>query len=150
MTAYSTTCSCYRYKGSLKKVTTNKRFGIGALSTQIGVKIETIRYYGRKGLLPSPPRTAGGHRFYGEDHTKRLTFIRRCRQLGFSMEEIRNFLALVAGGTYTRREVKALTQSHTDVVRQKIQIYSEWRQSWLILHRDATADLRQTAQSLRL
>jgi len=120
MRGYSKTCSYYRYKGLFKKMTTAKPFGIGALSTQTGVKIETIRYYERQGLLPSPPRTAGGHRSYGEDHTKRLTFIRRCRQLGFSMEEIRDFLALVDGGTYTRREVKALTLGHTDIVRQKI------------------------------
>ena len=99
---------------------TAKQFGIGALSSQTGVKIETIRYYERQGLLPSPPRTAGGHRSFEESHTKRLTFIRRCRQLGFSMEEIRDFLALVDGGTYTQREVKALTMRHTDLVREKI------------------------------
>ena len=120
MRGYSKTCSYYRYKGLLKKMTTANQFGIGVLSTQTGVKIETIRYYERQGLLPSPPRTAGGHRSYGEVHTKRLTFIRRCRQLGFSMEEIRDFLALVDGGTYTRREVKALTLEHTDIVRAKI------------------------------
>ena len=66
-----------------------KRVTIGIVAEQTGCNIETIRYYERQGLLPSPPRTAGGHRSYGENHTKRLTFIRRCRQLGFSMEEIR-------------------------------------------------------------
>ncbi len=101
-------------------MSTPEHFGIGALSAQTGVKVETIRYYEREGLLPKPPRTTGGHRSYSENHMKRLTFIRRCRELGFSMEEIRSFLALVDGGAYTCREVKALTLDHTDVVREKI------------------------------
>ena len=78
-----------------------QHFGIGALSAQTGVIIETIRYYEHEGLMPAPPRTAGGHRSYSEDHLKRLTFIRRCRELGFSMAEIRGLLALVDGGSYT-------------------------------------------------
>ena len=78
-------------------MSTTQHFGIGSLSSQTGVKVETIRYYEKEALLPSPPRTAGGHRSYSEDHMKRLTFIRRCRQLGFSMEEIRALLALVDG-----------------------------------------------------
>ncbi len=78
-----------------------QHFGIGALSTRTGVNIETIRYYEREGLLPHPPRTAGGHRSYSEDHLKRLTFIRRSRELGFSIAEIRGLLALVDGGSYT-------------------------------------------------
>ncbi len=94
--------------------------GIGALSEQTGVKIETIRYYEREGLLPSPPRTSGGHRSYSEDHLKRLTFIRRSRELGFSMAEIRELLALVDGGSYTCGEIKALTLNHAQSVRSKI------------------------------
>jgi MerR family mercuric resistance operon transcriptional regulator len=94
--------------------------GIGALSEQTGVKIETIRYYEREGLLPSPPRTSGGHRSYSEDHLKRLTFIRRSRELGFSMAEIRELLALVDGGSYTCGEIKALTLDHAQSVRSKI------------------------------
>ena len=94
--------------------------GIGVLSEQTGVKIETIRYYEREGLLPSPPRTSGGHRSYSEDHLKRLTFIRRSRELGFSMAEIRELLALVDGGSYTCGEIKALTLDHARSVRSKI------------------------------
>ncbi len=95
-------------------------FGIGVLSEQTGVKIETIRYYERETLLPSPPRTPGGHRSYSEDHLKRLTFIRRSRELGFSMEEIRELLALVDGGSFTCGQVKALTLDHAASVREKI------------------------------
>ncbi len=95
-------------------------FGIGVLSEQTGVNIETIRYYEREGLLPHPPRTAGGHRSFSEDHLKRLTFIRRSRELGFSLAEIRVLLALVDGGSYTCGEVKALTLEHAESVRSKI------------------------------
>ena len=95
-------------------------FGIGVLSEQTGVNIETIRYYEREGLLPHPPRTAGGHRSFSEDHLKRLTFIRRCRELGFSMREVRDLLALVDGGSYTCGEVRALTMDHAKSVQQKI------------------------------
>ena len=56
--------------------------GIGSLSKQTGCNIETIRYYEREGLLPNPPRTDGGHRMYDDEHLKRLTFIRRSRELG--------------------------------------------------------------------
>ena len=101
-------------------MSTSRHFGIGELSNLTGVKIETIRYYERQKLLPDPPRTEGGHRCYNEDHLKRLTFIRRSRQLGFSMEEIRELLILVEGGLYTCGEVKALTMEHAKSVREKI------------------------------
>jgi MerR family mercuric resistance operon transcriptional regulator len=99
---------------------TRQHFGIGALSQRSGVKIETIRYYEHESLLPNPPRTSGGHRSYGEDHLKRLTFIRRSRELDFSMAEVRDLLALVDGGSYTCGEVRALTMDHAKSVRQKI------------------------------
>ena len=101
-------------------MSTRTNFGIGALSERSGVKVETVRYYEREGLLPSPPRTSGGHRSYDETHLKRLTFIRRSRELGFSMREIRDLLALVDGGSYTCGEVRALTMAHAKSVRQKI------------------------------
>ena len=99
---------------------TPRNYGIGALSEQTGVKIETIRYYEHDGLMPAPPRTSGGHRSYSEEHLKRLTFIRRSRELGFSMAEIRGLLALVDGGSYTCGEVRALTLEHAESVRSKI------------------------------
>ncbi len=97
-----------------------QHFGIGALSTRTRVNIETIRYYEREGLLPHPPRTAAGHRSYREDHLKRLTFIRRSRELGFSIADIRGLLALVDETSYTCGEVKALTLKHAESVRSKI------------------------------
>ncbi len=70
--------------------------------------------------MPEPPRTAGGHRSYGSSHERRLVFIRRCRELGFSIEEIRVLLRLVDGGDYTCGEVKSVTDRHLDDVRRKI------------------------------
>lgn len=93
--------------------------GIGELSKLTGVNIETIRYYERQKLLTDPPRSTGGHRCYSRDHLKRLTFIRRSRQLGFSMAEVIELLALVDGG-YTCGEIKAITLEHAKNVREKI------------------------------
>jgi MerR family mercuric resistance operon transcriptional regulator len=92
---------------------------IGALSEQTGVGVETIRYYEREGLLPSAPRTAGGHRLFSEAHLQRLFFIRRSRELGFSGTEVRALLGLVDEG-YTCGEVHDLTLKHLANVRAKI------------------------------
>ena len=92
----------------------------GALAARIGCNIETIRYYERVGLLPPPPRSAGGHRLYGEGLVRRLNFVRRTRDLGFSIEEIRELLRLVDGGNYTCREVEKLARDHVREIRRKI------------------------------
>ena len=94
---------------------------IGTLAEHTGCNKETIRYYEKIGLLPSPPRSNGGRRLYTEDHLKRLTFIRRSRQLGFHLDEIRELLNLVDGGSYTCDEVKELTLTHADEVERKIE-----------------------------
>lgn len=94
--------------------------GIGSLSKQTGCNIETIRYYEREGLLPNPPRTGGGHRMYDDEHLKRLTFIRRSRELGFTLEAVRDLLRMVDGEHYTCAEVKSLTLNHLKDVRGKL------------------------------
>ena len=96
------------------------RQGIGELSRHTGCNIETIRYYERIGLLPPPPRTEGGHRLYADEHLKRLTFIRRSRELGFTLREVRGLLELVDGGDFTCEEVRVLTLEHLGEVRQKV------------------------------
>ncbi len=97
-----------------------KPFTIGALSKGTGCHIETIRYYERIGLMPKPSRSPGGHRLYEDDHLRRLTFIRRSRELGFTLEEVRGLLRLVDGGSYTCAEVKTLTLDHAAEVRRKV------------------------------
>jgi MerR family mercuric resistance operon transcriptional regulator len=93
---------------------------IGALSKRTGVNIETIRFYERVGILPKPPRTAGGHRIYGQEQVLRLGFVRRSRELGFSLDEVRGLLQLVDGGHYTCAEIKAITLDHLADIRRKI------------------------------
>ena len=93
---------------------------IGVLSKRTLCNIETIRYYERVGLLPPPPRSPGGNRLYGGDHLKRLTFIRRSRELGFTLNEVRTMLALVDGGDYTCAEVLTIATEHLQDVRSKI------------------------------
>lgn len=92
----------------------------GELAKRTGCNIETIRYYENIGLLPAPPRTSGGHRVYAMDDLNRLSFIRRCRELGFSQEQIRGVLELVDGGHYTCAEIHALTVGHVEEIRGKI------------------------------
>lgn len=71
-----------------------RSFTIGALARRAGVAIDTIRYYEREGLLPSPRRRASGYREYGESEVRRVRFIRRAKDLGFSLDEIRELLEL--------------------------------------------------------
>lgn len=97
-----------------------KPITIGGLSKRTGVNIETIRYYERIGVLPGAPRTNGGHRVYDEDHLKRLTFVRRSRELGFPLEEVRGLLRMVDGDGYSCDEVNALTLDHLADIRRKI------------------------------
>lgn len=93
---------------------------IGELSEQTKCKIETIRYYERIGLLSEPIRSDSGYRIYEENHVRRLLFIRRSRELGFTIEEIRGLLNLVDGGSYTCSDVKTITMEHVKSIRLKI------------------------------
>ncbi len=97
-----------------------QRLTRGEVSKRIGCNIETVRYYERIGLLPPPPRSKGGHRIYHRDHLKRLNFICRSRELGFTLKQVRDLLRLVDGGSYTCAEVKALTLDHVVEVRRKV------------------------------
>ncbi|HEY1560572.1 MAG TPA: helix-turn-helix domain-containing protein [Caulobacteraceae bacterium] len=93
---------------------------IGVLAGQSGVKIETIRWYEKIGVMPKPPRSAGGYRLYSAEHLKRLTFIRRGRELGFSLDELRELIRLVDGHAFTCAQVKALMLEHVADIRRKI------------------------------
>jgi len=92
----------------------------GTLAARVGCTIETIRYYERVGILPPAPRSAGGHRLFGEDLIKRLHFVRRGRELGFTLEEIRELLRLVDGGAYTCARIETLARAHARDIRNKI------------------------------
>lgn len=92
---------------------------IGETSGLSGVKIETIRYYERIGIMPRAQRSQNGRRTYDEKAGARLAFIRRARELGFSLDDIRSLLAL-ADQKASCREAHILTTRHRDAVRAKI------------------------------
>lgn len=90
------------------------------LARLTGCNLETIRYYEKIGMMPDPPRTPAGYRLYNENHVARLRFILRARELGFSLDEARELLALVDTGNQTCAEVKQRTEKHLADVREKI------------------------------
>src|SRR5215831_6453560 len=94
---------------------------IGELSSRTGVNIETIRYYERIKMLPAPPRTSSGRRVYGPTEIRSLLFIRRSRELGFTLDEIRALLVLSAeDGKSTCSEVRQVAARHLAGIRAKI------------------------------
>lgn len=97
-----------------------REYLIGEASKRSGVHIETIRYYERVGVMPKPLRSSGGQRVYDSEQLRRLSFIKRCRELGFSLNEVRDLFALVDGGNQTCNEVHSLTVNHLKDVRKKI------------------------------
>jgi MerR family mercuric resistance operon transcriptional regulator len=100
--------------------TASARLAIGTLSKRTGSSVETIRYYERAGLLPAPVRSAGGYRLYGSQHLKRLTFVRRARALGFSIDGVRRLLDLADHRLRPCAEVRVLAGAHLADVRAKI------------------------------
>ncbi len=94
-------------------------FTIGRLSAETGAKVETIRYYERIGLMPRPPRSAGNRRLYDRAARERLGFVRRARELGFSIDDIRALLSL-SGGEGPCAKARALTVRHLSNVRERI------------------------------
>ena len=98
---------------------THHAIQIGELSRRTGCNIETIRYYERIGLMPAPPRR-GRYRSYGADDVGRLGFVRRARELGFTLDQVRALLGLAAGGQAACAEVRTLAASHLQDVRARI------------------------------
>lgn len=95
-------------------------FSIGELSKHSGVAIETIRYYERINMLPAPARSASGRRMYGPVEVRVLAFIRRSRDLGFTLGEIRAMLALGGSGRATCADVHRIASAHLSNIRNKL------------------------------
>lgn len=93
---------------------------IGDLARATRTKAETIRYYERIGLLPKPARTSGNYRAYGGAHLGRLSFIRRARDLGFSLDRVRALLDLADQRDQPCAKVDALARDHLAEVERKI------------------------------
>jgi Cu(I)-responsive transcriptional regulator len=108
-----------------------EKLTIGRIAAATGTKVETVRYYERIGLLPSPRRTGGNYRSYDASHLNRLAFIRRSRDLGFTIEQIRDLLDLADQKERSCAAVDAIARQHLGEVQRKI------------------ADLERLAQELR-
>ena len=93
---------------------------IGELARKAGVNIQTIRFYEHEKLLPPPARKPSGYRVYGEDDLPRLRFIRQAKELGFSLEEIREILRMRAQGACPCERVISLAERHLGEIRQTI------------------------------
>jgi MerR family mercuric resistance operon transcriptional regulator len=98
-----------------------KPLTIGQVARHAGVGIETVRFYERQGLLEEPARKQSGYREYGEDVVARLRFIRRAKELGFSLKEIKELLALRVDPTTTCAEVRSKAAAKIADVEQKIE-----------------------------
>ena len=95
-------------------------FSIGDLARATATKVETVRYYERTGLLPSPPRTGGNYRAYGPGHLARLSFIRRARDLGFPIEQVRALLDLADQRDRPCEAVDVIAREHLAEVDRKL------------------------------
>lgn len=93
---------------------------IGQLSQRSGVKIPTIRYYEKAGLMPEAPRNAGNQRRYTQSHLDRLSFIRHSRDLGFDMDDIRNLLEMSETPQASCHIADSIAQKHLKSVRERI------------------------------
>ena len=94
--------------------------GIGQLSRRTGCRIETIRYYERIRLLPAPARTIGGYRAYGDADIRRLLFVRRARELGFSLDDVRVLLRLADHAHDACADARSMAVTHLADVESKI------------------------------
>ncbi len=93
---------------------------IGTLARLTETKVDTIRYYERIGLVPAPARTAGNHRVYDREHLRRLSFVRRARRLGFTLDEVREMIALGRHADRSCADVHGVARRHLDAVQGKI------------------------------
>ncbi len=99
---------------------TEQQFTIGDLAKATATKVETIRYYERIGLLPAPARTSGNYRSYNPKHLGRLSFLRRARDLGFSLEQVRALLGLSDQRRRSCEAVDRIAREHLAEVDRKI------------------------------
>ena len=93
---------------------------IGELGSATATNVETVRYYEKIGLLPPPARTSANYRAYGNEHLARLSFIRRARDLGFTLEAVRGLLTLSDDKAQSCEAVDSIARIHLTEVERKI------------------------------
>lgn len=93
---------------------------IGRLAKQVGLGIETVRFYERQGLIEPPPRTDSNYRIYPEEEVTRLRFIKKAKGLGFTLNEIKELLFIRHDPNATKADIKNRTLNKIEDVKQKI------------------------------
>jgi len=93
---------------------------IGALAKRAGSNVQTVRYYEKIGVMPPAQRAANNRRIYDNKHLERLTFVRHCRELGFSLDDVRNLLGLVDQPDRPCDEIDTIARNHLEDVDTKI------------------------------
>ena len=93
---------------------------IGALAKRAGSNVQTVRYYEKIGVMPPAQRAANNRRIYDHKHLERLTFVRHCRELGFSLDDVRNLLGLVDQPDRPCDEIDTIARNHLEDVDTKI------------------------------
>ncbi len=97
-----------------------KSLTIGRLAKEAGVNLETVRFYERRGLLPRPPRSASGYRLFPVEAARRLRFIRRAQELGFSLKEVGELLSLRVSRRTTSAAIRARAKTKIADIQEKI------------------------------
>lgn len=95
-------------------------FTIGQLARRTGAKVQTIRYYEEIGILPEPPRSEGNQRLYDEHAVDRLAFIRHARELGFSLEAVRDLLSLADSPGQSCQAADAIARRQLEAVEARM------------------------------
>jgi MerR family copper efflux transcriptional regulator len=106
-----------------------KSLTIGRLAKEVGVNLETVRYYEQRGLLARPPRSASGYRLFPPEATRRLRFIRRAQELGFSLGEIRELLSLRVAPSVKTVDVRKRAEVKIADIEAKIRTLESMRKT---------------------
>lgn len=93
---------------------------VGKVAAEAGVNIETLRYYERKGILPEPPRSPSSYRLYPEDTVRRVRFVKRAQELGFTLKEVKEILSLRVTRGARCRDVQQQAEVKIQEIDQKI------------------------------
>lgn len=110
----------------------------GELASEAQVNSETLRYYEKEGLLPEPKRSDAGYRLYQAEDIKRVHFIKRAQDLGFSLKEIKELLALKVDESQSAAAVKALAKQKIEAIEQKITDLMSMKQVLSELYEDCS------------
>lgn len=113
---------------------------IGKVAKGAGVGVETVRFYEREGLLPAPPRRPSGYRQYPLDTVRRIRFVLQAKELGFTLKEIKELLALRVGGPTRCSTVRARAEAKLENIDEKLAVLKRMRRTLRQLTRACESD----------